>query len=97
MFTGEAILKLFAFRLVRRSPFANSAAKRTAHERKTQDLITLGFPVAYINQLRKYEIPVLKESVNLDRKVKKKFLFNTFFFFSSFSLLRRGFFLFCLH
>ena len=53
MFTGEAILKLFAFRLVRRSPFANSAAKRTAHE--------LGFPVAYINQLRKHEIPVLKK------------------------------------
>ena len=52
MFTGEAILKLFAFRLVRRSPFANSAAKRTGHERKIQDPITQGFPVAYINQLR---------------------------------------------
>lgn len=61
MFTGEAILKLFAFRLVRRSAFANNAAKRTAHERITQDPITLGFPVAYINQLRKHEIPVLRK------------------------------------
>lgn len=62
---------------------------------KIQDPITQGFPVAYINQLRKYEIPVLKKSVNLDRKVKKKFLFKTFFSLDS-GFCAKVFF-FCLH
>ena len=65
----------------------NSAAKRSMHERKIQHLVTFVFPVAYINQLRRQEIPVVRvletKSKKLEQKIKKK----TVSFENSFILL----------
>ena len=59
----------------------NTAAKRTAHKQKMQHplMITFVFPIAYINQLRKYKkikIYIKTKSKKLEQKVKKK---NCFF------------------
>ena len=55
----------------------NTAAKRTAHKQKMQHplMITFVFPIAYINQLRKYKkikIYLKTKSKKLEQKVKKK-------------------------
>ena len=55
----------------------NTATKRTAHKQKIQHplMITFVFPIAYINQLRKYKKIkkyIKTKSKKLEQKVKKK-------------------------
>ena len=75
----------------------NTAAKRTAHKQKIQHplMITFVFPIAYINQLRKYKtikIYIKTKSKKLEQKVKKKTVsFENLFIFLVSDFCTKGF------
>ena len=66
----------------------NTAAKRTAHKQKMQHplMITFVFPIAYINQVRKYKkikniYKNKKQETRTKGKEKKLFLLKIYSFF----------------